>query len=52
LWDDRDRADFEIRCGDKSLKVHRAILRSHSEVLAKACDNHSFKVLLIAQLHH
>ncbi|KAI4756817.1 hypothetical protein E4T52_11218 [Aureobasidium sp. EXF-3400] len=43
LWDDRHHADFEIRCGDKKMKVHRAILRSHSEVLAKACDNRSFK---------
>ncbi|KAI4817312.1 hypothetical protein E4T44_10529 [Aureobasidium sp. EXF-8845] len=43
FWDDRQHGDFEIRYDDKRMKVHRAILRSHSEVLAKICDNRSFK---------
>jgi hypothetical protein len=47
FWEDRQHGDFEIRCGDKRMEVHRAILRSHSEVLAKMCDNRSFKVRLL-----
>ncbi|KAG9561069.1 hypothetical protein KCU71_g6849, partial [Aureobasidium melanogenum] len=43
LWVDRESADFEIHCADQKIKVHKAILRAHSEVLAKICDNRSFK---------
>ncbi|KAH0371964.1 hypothetical protein KCU65_g1547, partial [Aureobasidium melanogenum] len=43
LWKDRESADFEIHCADQKSKVHKVILRAHSEVLAKACDNRSFK---------
>ncbi|KAH0337079.1 hypothetical protein KCU81_g8297, partial [Aureobasidium melanogenum] len=44
LWDDRENADFEIHCADQKTKVHKTILRAHSEVLAKTCDNRSFKL--------
>jgi len=44
MWNDRHNADFEIHCGTEKLKVHKAVLRAHSDVLAKACDNYSFKV--------
>ncbi|KAG9678684.1 hypothetical protein KCU99_g1048, partial [Aureobasidium melanogenum] len=43
LWEDRESADFEIHCADQKIKVHKAILRAHSEVLAKICGNRSFK---------
>ncbi|KAI4723277.1 hypothetical protein E4T48_00357 [Aureobasidium sp. EXF-10727] len=43
FWNDRDNADFEIHCAAERFKVHKAILRSHSEVLAKICDSRSFK---------
>ncbi|KAI5276136.1 hypothetical protein E4T47_00951 [Aureobasidium subglaciale] len=41
MWKERDHADFEIHCGEEKFKVHKAILRAHSDVLAKTCDNHS-----------
>ena len=44
MWNDRRNADFEIRCGTEKFKVHKAVLRAHSDVLAKACDNYSFQV--------
>ncbi|KAG2169544.1 hypothetical protein VTO58DRAFT_107749 [Aureobasidium pullulans] len=43
MWDDRSNADFEIRCGNKKFKIHKTIIRAHSDVLAKACDNRSFE---------
>ncbi|THZ17214.1 hypothetical protein D6C91_06014, partial [Aureobasidium pullulans] len=46
MWNDRHNADFEIRCGTEKFKVHKAVLRAHSDVLAKACDNYSFKEAL------
>ncbi|KAG9560719.1 hypothetical protein KCU79_g7480, partial [Aureobasidium melanogenum] len=43
LSNNRDHADFEIHCANHKMKVHKPMLRAHSEVLAKACDNSSFK---------
>lgn len=36
--------DLEIKCGDKSFKVHRAVVCNKSAVLAKQCD-------LVSELH-
>ncbi|KAL2030244.1 hypothetical protein VTO58DRAFT_107598 [Aureobasidium pullulans] len=47
MWNDRHNADFEIHCGTGKFKVHKAVLRAHSDVLAKACDNYSFKACRI-----
>ncbi|TIA19663.1 hypothetical protein D6C80_02816 [Aureobasidium pullulans] len=46
MWNDRHNADFEIHCGTGKFKVHKAVLRAHSDVLAKACDKYSFKEAL------
>ncbi|THX14134.1 hypothetical protein D6D13_03228 [Aureobasidium pullulans] len=43
MWNDRSNADFEIRCGNEKFKIHKTIIRAHSDVLAKACDNRSFE---------
>ncbi|THW82901.1 hypothetical protein D6D17_09366 [Aureobasidium pullulans] len=31
MWDDRSNADFEIRCGNKKFKIHKTIIRAHSD---------------------
>ncbi|THV69416.1 hypothetical protein D6D28_05918 [Aureobasidium pullulans] len=31
MWNDRHNADFEIRCGTEKFKVHKAVLRAHSD---------------------
>ncbi|CAD0089943.1 unnamed protein product, partial [Aureobasidium vineae] len=54
FWDDCDNADFEIHCAAEVFKVHKAILCSHSEVLAKICDSRSFNALsgvLVLKVH-
>ncbi|THY04114.1 hypothetical protein D6D01_10139 [Aureobasidium pullulans] len=43
MCNDRRNADFEIRCGTERFKVHKAVLRAHSDVLAKVCENDSFQ---------
>ncbi|THZ79422.1 hypothetical protein D6C84_07885 [Aureobasidium pullulans] len=31
MWNDRHNADFEIHCGTENFKVHKAVLRAHSD---------------------
>ena len=50
LFSDPKYSDVEIRCRDKSFKVHRSIVCSLSKVLATEC-NSKFQVRNVPLVH-
>lgn len=44
LYLDEEYADLELRCGDQSYKLHKAVICNRSDFFKAACKKDTFKV--------